>query len=529
MKNSIIGILCIVLLSLHGLAQEIDTTKIQIDDVHVEKVFVPDVKNAKPLGIDPTVKKSSYVPARYSYDIGLVPLDITYTLPGLKPLALSPEERPDLQRSYIKLGYGNLVNPYGELSHQFYRSDLYDINVYGRYHGALAEDLADRAYHDANVGVMGNYRLFENSYFYFDIGSRYQNKINAINYRPLNSFLTHGRIGFRNVEPDHGLDYDISLGVDQANTDVPNSTETSYLETLRLSYPLNDNINVLFENDIYITSNDGALKDARSQYISLLPGLMYKNDKLRLQALYDGSWIEGKLSHFVDIYASFAIYEDMFQIYGGVDRDLHTHNTFDMYQHNPYFTTRDTSYNVVISEERKYYAGLRSNLMNKVTLDARVGYKETDNFRHYIVESPKFVPQFTSLNRVFLEALIDVRPTQRLQLKWIGNVDIPTGDVKIYNTPFFHSEVRTKYQLTDRIRVIGEYILGDNISVFAPLSNKELSLSYLNEFNAEVQFRINKNVSLWARANNIFDQRYVRFYDNPSIGFQVLGGVIARF
>ena len=49
------------------------------------------------------------------------------------------------------------------------------------------------------------------------------------------------------------------------------------------------------------------------------------------------------------------------------------------------------------------------------------------------------------------------------------------------------------------------------------------------DLNAGVEFRITKNLNLWAQFNNIMNKSYQRWNQYPSYGFNFLGGIIFAF
>jgi hypothetical protein len=49
------------------------------------------------------------------------------------------------------------------------------------------------------------------------------------------------------------------------------------------------------------------------------------------------------------------------------------------------------------------------------------------------------------------------------------------------------------------------------------------------DLNAGIEFRITKNLNLWAQFNNIFNREYQFYNQYPSYGFNFLGGIIFAF
>ncbi len=49
------------------------------------------------------------------------------------------------------------------------------------------------------------------------------------------------------------------------------------------------------------------------------------------------------------------------------------------------------------------------------------------------------------------------------------------------------------------------------------------------DLNAGIEFRITRQLNLWFQMNNIFNNKYERWHQYESYGFNVLGGIIFSF
>ncbi|MBI3883647.1 MAG: hypothetical protein HY305_05400 [Sphingobacteriales bacterium] len=49
------------------------------------------------------------------------------------------------------------------------------------------------------------------------------------------------------------------------------------------------------------------------------------------------------------------------------------------------------------------------------------------------------------------------------------------------------------------------------------------------DFSAGAEYSLSKKVSLWLNVNNIFNNKYQRWYNYPVYGINVLGGVLIKF
>jgi outer membrane receptor protein involved in Fe transport len=63
------------------------------------------------------------------------------------------------------------------------------------------------------------------------------------------------------------------------------------------------------------------------------------------------------------------------------------------------------------------------------------------------------------------------------------------------------------------------------------LNDKKLPVDMKNAFvlNAMVQYKLTSNWSTWVKGENLLDRPYERWLDYPSLGVQILGGVVYSF
>ncbi|MFZ4059323.1 MAG: hypothetical protein ACOYKE_14365, partial [Ferruginibacter sp.] len=66
----------------------------------------------------------------------------------------------------------------------------------------------------------------------------------------------------------------------------------------------------------------------------------------------------------------------------------------------------------------------------------------------------------------------------------------------------------------------GPYILKNNV---------DKSISGAADLSGGIEFAVTKKISAWVEVNNIFNNRYQRWFGYPVLGLNVLGGAILRF
>jgi outer membrane receptor protein involved in Fe transport len=84
-----------------------------------------------------------------------------------------------------------------------------------------------------------------------------------------------------------------------------------------------------------------------------------------------------------------------------------------------------------------------------------------------------------------------------------------------------------------RLQVMKDLYLNTELFAFdgpwVMLKNDRKNLQGSFDLSAGLEFRVVKNVKVWAQFNNIFNREYQRWYQYPTYGFNFLGGVVFSF
>ena len=112
------------------------------------------------------------------------------------------------------------------------------------------------------------------------------------------------------------------------------------------------------------------------------------------------------------------------------------------------------------------------------------------------------------------------------------------NNIFAWNLPQFQLVLRGAYNLYDKFILNVDVSLegGRRAKVFGPgedvlEENNQygLKLGFLADANIGLEYRYNKRVSGFINLNNVAAQRYKRWYNYPTQGFQAMVGVTIRF
>ena len=85
-----------------------------------------------------------------------------------------------------------------------------------------------------------------------------------------------------------------------------------------------------------------------------------------------------------------------------------------------------------------------------------------------------------------------------------------------------------------RVQVIKDLWLKADVFAWsgAPYMKSDSTVGNLKgaaDLNAGLEFKITKNLNLWAQFNNIFNKEYQRWNQYPTYGFNFAGGIVFSF
>jgi len=151
--------------------------KIEVDEVEVIKAFEVKLGEAKRIAVGPKLQKVTPVKKEYKYDITIVPADIEYPDPVIKPLAMNPDPQPHVDHFYAKLGYGTYKSPYADVSYYNLVPELYSFTIDAHHYGFdnSAEDINQKV-QETELNLAGDYLLGENNIIGLDLNGSLSNR-----------------------------------------------------------------------------------------------------------------------------------------------------------------------------------------------------------------------------------------------------------------------------------------------------------------------------------------------------------------
>lgn len=542
MKMSIRYIILACLLTNSLFAQVIDQDTLNVDQVEVVKSFDAKLKDAEMIKIKPKLvigQKQSY---EYDYNITVAPLDIDYPLPTLKPLAMEKETAEDINHLYAKLGYGTMEAAYAYVSYQMISDDQFDINVYGQYDRNRG---INNSIDYAKGGLIGSYRLFDNSKLSFDLNGGYEQTLpelyaNSSNHEYFKNVPISGKIGLSNLElSSSGFDYEVEIGTDYINhlndneDNASDYNEITHFTAINLAKHF-DQFSLMLASDAFAITKDGSFEDKVNYGISISPGTRYKTDNFTIKAAANLFWDKGDLYAYPDVLAEVSLMEHSLMVYAGVNQERSSNSRYSHNTINPLIKSDIENINSTIT--KKHFIGAKGKLFNLLTYHINGGYKDIDNLALYNLKKLTYDYQYAQATSVYLDADVSFKLSDDINLgcnivKDFYDIDLSST---INNLPSFRLATYANIKLLDdQLHILPRLIVGDNIEELI-LDEAGNEISYVNgnglfDLNIEVSYYPLKHIGLWVRGNDIFDNQYQRLGIIKSVGRYIQGGVSIKF
>ena len=509
--------------------------------VNITSTFKPSLKEAAKINFNATPPVADTSRPNLQYTIPNQNLSFVFQPGSLKPLALQVDSGGKWSNeSFLKIGYGNLNSPYALAGLSFGDGKNAGINAYVK-HNASKGKLPLQQYSNSSIDLNAFLKSSKNLAWDARFGG-YQEKYKKYGgrYRPggededsvnVQYQTWRARLGFHNINlTEFGLSYAPELKVDVFNGLLGNTESNTYL-----NLPLEKKIGKSFAIDLALTANmsrykPGSKKAIANNYFLFSPSIILKKQAVLFQVGIRPSWDNNEFKLLPNILAEFNTNDKRFAVQFGWTANLRNSGYQYQAEMNPWIWAPATVYNTRIEER---YVGIKGTLGDHFSYSAKASYNIVNN-------QPLFVND-TVTGRSFL-----IIRESEMKVGGIG------GEIG-YNIGEKFSVVSNlswrEFQLKDnvkswgmlplewktdlRLQIMKDLYLNSTLYAFdGPWSlsrSGRTNLPAAMDLSAGLEFKIVKNVKLWAQFNNILNKEYQRWNQYPVYGFNFLVGIVFSF
>jgi hypothetical protein len=235
---------------------------------------------------------------------------------------------------------------------------------------------------------------------------------------------------------------------------------------------------------------------------------------------------------------------DIFIPYIGINGGLQRNSFKTLTQENPFLLSQVTLQNT--NTRYNVYGGVRGSITNSLSFNLQVARKSVYGQALFVNDTTYSIGNrmdvlYDSMDVTELNAQIMFDKNEKLRVYVKGKYSFfsPLNQAYVWNMPAVEVTVGGIYDLANKILVRADvYYIGERkAKIFEEIegteTNKDDSYSISQkaflDFNLGFEYRYSKTVSGFVNFNNILNQRYLIYYQNPVQRINIMGGATFRF
>lgn len=522
-------------------AQAQDTTG---KSVKITSSFKPVLKEAAKVNFNASPPTTDTTRPRLQYSIPNQNLNFAFQPGTLRPLALQVDSGGQWSNeSYVKVGFGNLKTPFAQVGLSVGDGTRAGVNLYGR-HVSSKGKLPNQDYSNTNV-ELNTFLKSGNIEWDARLGAVQQNTkkygITALSSMPPKDSLDvrlqtwRGRLAFHNINrTELGISYAPELRVDAFSDGNSNSESNTYLHL-----PVQKSLGETFAAELSVTASLSRYKPegreaVNNNFLYLSPSLLYRSANINLQAGIRPAWNRSKAKLFPNIMAEVATSDQRFSFQAGWVGYLRNSGFQYMAAINPWIWAPETVFNSSVEER---YAGFKGSAGDHLSYSAKIAYNQISN-------QPLFTNDTSMVSGG--RSFVVINEPELKVFNFGGELGYTIGETFSLISNIQFNQYKTKqaekawgllpveFRTNLRLQVLKDlYVTSDLYTFDGPQYLKKDggrgNLGTSLDLSAGLEFKIVKNIKLWAQFNNMLNKEYQRWNQYPVYGFNFLGGVVFSF
>ncbi len=519
-----------------------DTTKKR--SIDITSSFKPVLREASKLNFNASAPVTDTGRPKLQYNLPAENLLFPYQAGELKPLAFTPDTGTAWTNSnYIKVGIGNIHQPLVKAGFSFGDGEYTFFNIFAD-HVSSKGSLQYQQHSESKIGGALTYRTPKNLEWTGNIGvvnSTYYLYGGADSLPFTKSDLRQrfqtieAKIGLRNIVPtEFGLTYEPTLRISaMGDSRTRKGSETNMVLNVPVTKTLGKatafSLGVLADITNYRREDEDNINN---NIIQINPKLEFKTPNFYLNAGITPSWDNGNFYMLPNLMADIITSDQRLTLQLGWIGYFNK-GTYQRFAGiNPWLAQPDSLRNDRVNE---IFAGFKGSSGNHISYSAKIGFQKHRDIGLF-VNNPidekdfqiRYEPELTIINT---HAEAQYTRGEEFSARATFDWNKFTKQEK-YSEAWGLLPLELSAQL--RWRVWKDLYLRTELWAFDGAKYLgQNGLSYKGEtgfdVNAGAEFKITKNLNLWAQFNNILNNRYERWHRYEVFGFNVLGGVTYTF
>jgi len=509
------------------------------EEVDVIKDFEASLEESEKIDLTPELPQLDTNSRQLTYALPTRTIQMQYLPPRIRPLAIKRDAVEPSYDGYIKLGYGTPNRPFGELAYNNTKNEKYDVGGNLKYHAANRKEREHQRFQEIDGELNGSY--------YFDQG-----------------FATSGAIGFRS-DAVHFYGYDNDTRTELQETvqqrfntiaargkffnGVRTAGDINYsagfdLYSLTDSYASNEFgfdlevgatkwLNELHPITIILDADFTSFKNGERRNLhnfGIRPSFTFHGDVFKAKVGINATSHKDNFRIFPDAEVSANIVGNQLAAYLGAGGGLYKNSFRNLTNYNPYLVSRITPVN---TDNLKFYGGVKGNL-RIIDYQVQASYKIANNLALFVndpLDTIRFQAVYDSVNIFNIEGTLEANPREdlRVLLTLSQNFYNTSNQAAAWHLPNLQFNAGVYYTtLKEKLVLSGELFVENGVK-YQTLRNTEDRLGGLFDINLGAKYKLNKRIGLFFHLNNVLNNTRERWKGYNIYGFNILGGITAKF
>ena len=561
-------------------SQAQDKDNLGTEVVNVVKPYTPEIGDAFKVKATPALNDSvNTAKKKVTYGIFSVPVASTFAPAKGKAAAVKKSKPVKLYDNYVTLGFGTYTTALAEFYSNFEIDKNSNFGIYLNHNssqGGIEDVVLDDKFYDTSLNL--NYSSRTKNYNWrtdVDLGHM------LYNWYGIDPFVAQDQTLVSGIDPTHsfykaGLSGAIEFneGFFEGATarigyfgDSFKSSEIRAVVAPEFMLPIGEqklslDLKLDYVNGSFDRNYNGIANgiDYSHMILSANPSLQVLKEDLTLDlginvaAHFNPNASETDVNIYPSVQASYRVVDEYFIAYGGLEGALNQNSYQDLAGENPFVSpTLDT----ISPTDQKFdlFGGIKGKLSSAMSYNLRASYLSENNkllFKNNFrsvgnstvagSEGYQYGNSFGIVNddlrtlSLFGELNFDVNSNLKMRINGEVFSYETELEAEAWNLPDFTASFFADYQIDKNwFAGVTLFYVGarkDEVDVFTSsiASNpQQVSLDSYFDANAHVGYRLNDQLSFFARVNNALGNNYERWIYYPVQGLQGMAGATYRF
>jgi len=551
-----------------------ERTKDTIDDqvVNVVKPYTPIISDAFKIKDTPKLNDSNMVKKKeVKYNIFSIPVASTFTPAKGKAANVDKAKPVKLYDNYASVGVGSYTTLLGEVYLNHALSNTENVGGYFSHHsssGGIQDVRLDNNFSKTGLNAHYSQKLRDFSwkidggfdlmtYNWYGLAGALDDDTSAMAVDPThtyNTFYLGGKLKFDDAIINDGSVRFRRFGDNQ------NSGENRFVAKTGFDVPIQgETINTEFYIDYIGGSFDRDFNNTDEiRYgnvtFGLSPSYQLKQDDLTVDLgvslvfLNDTEFSDNKFFIYPNFEASYRLVDEILIAYGGIKGELQQNSYYDFATENPFVSPTLT----IVPTDQRYngFIGLKGKLSNNVSYNIKGNYYAEENkplfkandAQTFATEDYQFGNSFgvvyDDVKTFSVAGELNINVNRNFTLGFKGEYfNYNTNNqADAWNLPDVTGSIFMDVQISEKwFAGASAFYVGERkdqqslVGVLVTPDPTPITLDSYFDANTHLGYKINDQLSVFAKVNNILNQDYQRYLNFPVQGIQAIAGATYQF